>query len=398
MRILVVSTQDNRGGAAKAAYRFSKEFIKQGHEVCMYVKDKTLEDPFIKKSPKGKLIGKFLHLLDFLPGFILSGFNKEVRFTLGLFGEGFGSVVEEFEPDIINIHWTWKGFISFSQICRISEKVPVVWTMHDCSPFYGGMFITERQNILINKLVSINLKLRKTFLKHSNIVFVSPSKFLLNEFGKSSISRISKCLVINNGLDITVFKNRNKSKKEKRNFGLSIDKKYILFGAVNLINDPVKGGKILMEILKDIEKYLIDNNIGLISFGSQNPFKRLNLDSTIETKFLGFIETDKEIVEVLSLGNVVLVPSVYENYPFVVLEPLSCGIPVVAFKVGGIPEMIRHKENGYLAEIGDKEDFINGIKYCLENELNKKNKDYSISTRAKEYISLFNDCLKTGIR
>ena len=103
MKILVVSTQDNRGGAAKAAYRFSKEFIKQGNDVGMYVKDKTLDNSFIRQSVKGKLMGKFLHLLDFLPGFILSGFNKEVPFTLGLFGEGFSSVVEEFKPDVINI-------------------------------------------------------------------------------------------------------------------------------------------------------------------------------------------------------------------------------------------------------------------------------------------------------
>lgn len=396
MRILVVSTHDNRGGAAKAAYRFAREFIKQGNEVCMYVKDKILEDSFIRQSTKGKLIGKFLHLLDFLPGFILSGFNKEVPFTLGLFGEGFGSIVEEFKPDIINIHWTWKGFVSFPQICRISRKIPVVWTMHDCSPFSGGLFLRDKENFLVKWLNKINLKIRKFFLKDADITFVSPSEFLLNEFNKSSLSENFKGLVINNGVDVNIFKKEDKNEARGK-FGLRADKKYILFGAVNLVKDPVKGGKILMEILKDIEKYLIENNIGLVSFGSQNPFKRLNLDSSIETKFLGFVQTDESMSEVLSLGDVVLVPSLYENYPFAVLEPLSCGIPVVAFNTGGISEIIKYKENGYLSEFPDKEDYINGIKFCLDNTFKFTNSKYSISARSKEYLSLFNDCLKTGL-
>ena len=396
MRILVVSTHDNRGGAAKAAYRFSKEFIKQGNEVCMYVKDKTLGDSFIRKSSKGRLVGKFFHLLDFLPGFILSGFNKEAPFTLGIFGEGFSSIVEEFKPDIINVHWTWKGFISFQQICRISKKIPVIWTMHDCSPFSGGLFWEDKENILLNLLNKISIKIRKNFLRNANITFISPSKFLLKKFNRSSLSRDFKGLVINNGVDTGVFKKGNKN-ENRGEFGLQLDKKYILFGAVNLVKDPIKGGEILMEILKGMEEYFIKRNVGLVSFGSQNTFMKLGLDNRIETKFLGFVKTDEKMAKVLSLGNVVLVPSLYENYPFAVLEPLSCGIPVVAFNIGGIPEIVRHKENGYLAEIGDKESFINGIKYCLENELNQENKDYSISTKSREYISLFNDCLKTGL-
>jgi glycosyltransferase involved in cell wall biosynthesis len=396
VRILVVSTHDNRGGAAKAAYRFAREFIKQGNEVCMYVKDKILEDSFIRQSTKGKLIGKFLHLLDFLPGFILSGFNKEVPFTLGLFGEGFGSIVEEFKPDIINIHWTWKGFVSFPQICRISRKIPVVWTMHDCSPFSGGLFLRDKENFLVKWLNKINLKIRKFFLKDADITFVSPSEFLLNEFNKSSLSENFKGLVINNGVDVNIFKKEDKNEARGK-FGLRADKKYILFGAVNLVKDPVKGGKILMEILKDIEKYLIENNIGLVSFGSQNPFKRLNLDSSIETKFLGFVQTDESMSEVLSLGDVVLVPSLYENYPFAVLEPLSCGIPVVAFNTGGISEIIKQKENGYLSGFPDKEDYINGVKFCLNNTFKFMNGEYSISAKSEEYLLLFNNCLKTSL-
>lgn len=395
MKILIISTQDNRGGAAKAAYRFTKEFQNQGNEVCLYTRDKRLKDSFIKESPKSRIFSKFLHLLDFAPGYILSGFNKEIPFTLGLFGENFNKVIKEFEPDIINIHWTWKGFISFSQICKVSKEIPVVWTMHDYSPFYDGFFYHYKENILIKSLYKLNSKFRNTFLKDSNITFVSPSKFLLNEFNKSSLFEKFKGVVINNGVDTNIFRIEDKT-ENKRAFGLNMEKRYILFGAVNLVKDPIKGGKILREILHDMEEYLIENKIGLISFGSQNSFKKLKLDERLETKFLGFIKTDEEMSKILSLSDVVLVPSLYENYPFAVLEPLSCKIPVTAFNVGGTSEIIKHKKNGYLAEIQNKGDFINGVKFCLENKL-EFDEDYSVSTKSKEYISLFNDCLKTSL-
>jgi glycosyltransferase involved in cell wall biosynthesis len=58
-----------------------------------------------------------------------------------------------------------------------------------------------------------------------------------------------------------------------------------------------------------------------------------------------------------------------DNQPTTVQESLCCGTPVVGFNIGGIPDMIRHKENGYLAKYKDAADIAEGIKYCLQNEL-----------------------------
>jgi len=397
MRILVLSTHDNRGGAAKAAYRFSKEFEKQGHDVCMYVRDKSLEDDFIVQSPKRNLFAKVSHFLDFTPGYILNGFDKGVQFTLGLFGENLKQAIKEFKPDVINIHWTWKGFVSFPKICKISKKIPVVYTMHDYSPFLGGITYPDQgEGLLVNTLSKLNQSLRKIFLKDSNITFVSPSEFLLEEFKKSTMPTNLKKKVINNGVEKHMFREQDKNIIRGK-LNLQPNKKYILLGAVNLLNNPVKGGKILGEILHEMEEYLIKEEIGLVAFGSQNPFEQLKLDKGIEKKFLGFIKTEEGMARVLSSVNVMLVPSLAENYPFVVLEPLSCKTPVVAFSIGGIPEMIIHKGNGYLAKVGDKDNFIDGIKFCLEGKMNESKRDYSIETKAREYLKLFNNSRKTSL-
>lgn len=396
MRILLVSTHDNRGGAAKAAYRFAREFKKQGNDVCLYVREKTLNDDFILESKNNKTISKINHFFDFLPGYVLSGFDKEAPFTLGWFGESLDYVVDIFKPDIVNIHWTGKGFVSFEEICRVSKKIPVVWTLHDSCAFSGGSFYPEIGNAGIKLLCNMNNVFRKEFIKGADITFISPSRFLLEEFRKSFLSKNFKGLVINNGIDTNIFKTKDKIELRKK-FGLDSGKKYVMFGAVNLVKDPIKGGSVLKEILSDMEDYFIKNNIGLLSFGSQNIFDEFVFSSNLETKYLGYSKTDEDMAQMLSLADVVLIPSLFENYPFAVLEPLSCGIPVVAFRTGGISEIVKHKENGYLADINNRENFEKGIVFCIENKLKPESKDYSVSGKSKEYIKLFNDCIKTSI-
>jgi len=396
MRILVVSTHDSRGGAGKAALRFSKEFINQGHEVCLYVQGKSESDSFIKESTTPKIISKLLHLLDFFPGYLLSGFNPDVNFTLGLFGEDLQKVVNQFKPDVINVHWTWKGFVSFSQICKISKHAPVVWTMHDYSPFANGVFYpADIEKPLLKLLINVNKKNREKAFRGSNITFVSPSKFLLNEFTKSFVSKNSRGYTINNGIDLAMFRKQNKQAIRKT-LGLDPTRRYILFGAVNFMDNEVKGGQVLKEVLNKIEGYLLENNIGLVSFGSQDPFEYMGLNSKIEQIFLGYIKPEK-VAELMTASDVMLVPSRYENYPFVVMESLGCGTPVVAFKVGGIPEIIDEPNKGYLATPSSNEDYLKGIKYVLEHP-NKSwdNKGYDISIKGSEYIELFNDCIKTS--
>ncbi len=81
------------------------------------------------------------------------------------------------------------------------------------------------------------------------------------------------------------------------------------------------------------------------------------------------------------------------------LEAMSCGIPCVGFNVGGIPEMIDHLHNGYVAQYKSAEDFANGIYWTLtepdypslsEQACRKAISHYSENVVAKKYIDLYN--------
>jgi len=79
-------------------------------------------------------------------------------------------------------------------------------------------------------------------------------------------------------------------------------------------------------------------------------------------------DTDK-LVALYNAANVFLLPSLEDNLPNTVMEALSCGTPVVAFRSGGVTEMVDHLDTGYLVQNGDVREFAQGIAAVL-NEKN----------------------------
>lgn len=398
MRILILSTHDIRGGAAIVAYRLAKDFESKGHEVCLYVQDKKSQDDFVVKSKADNLVSRVRKIADYFPGYFLNLFNRDTPFTLGMFGGNINKVIKEFKPDVINVHWTWKGFVSFNQICIIAETIPVFWTMHDYSPFSGGYFYPMlRRNSSLDILAKVNNILRLRSIRKSKIQFISPSEFLKAEFLRSPFKNNS-IITINNGLDLSGrLSSDDVGIKLREAHGLNLKKKYIVFGAVNMLNNEVKGWNMLSRILVELQSFLLDKNIGILSFGNENPFENIILDSRIETKYLGYL-SNQEALEVIALADIFLLPSRFENYPLVALESISVGTPVVAFDVGGIKEIISSSDYGLLAKPYVISDFVENVEKILSFGKIKSSQvmdRFSIVKKGDEYLELFNNYLKT---
>ena len=109
-------------------------------------------------------------------------------------------------------------------------------------------------------------------------------------------------------------------------------------------------------------------NITILIFG--NGYSKEIAESVpFKIKFMGFLRDEYSTILAYNAADVFIAPSLADNLPTTVLESLSCGTPVVGFDVGGIPDMIKNKENGYLANYRDANDIYEGIKFCLENKL-----------------------------
>jgi glycosyltransferase involved in cell wall biosynthesis len=103
---------------------------------------------------------------------------------------------------------------------------------------------------------------------------------------------------------------------------------------------------------------------GVVVFGKTQPDAMAKLG--LEVKSLGSLPSH-EVVKVYQAVDVMVVPSLEDNYPNTIIEAMACGTPVVGFDTGGIPEQILHLQTGYVAQLYSAEDLAKGIQFVLEN-------------------------------
>ena len=104
--------------------------------------------------------------------------------------------------------------------------------------------------------------------------------------------------------------------------------------------------------------------------------RQIGLDDKV--KFLG---KQDALVEILTSSDIFLIPSQSESFGLAALEAMACGLPVISSSVGGLPELIRHNETGYIAEIGDIDRMAKYTLELLSNE--RKYKMFSDNARSR---------------
>ena len=140
-----------------------------------------------------------------------------------------------------------------------------------------------------------------------------------------------------------------------------------------------------------------EDQLGVVVFGNQSQ----QLQNLLPFKVypLNFVSNEHQLVNIYNAVDIFVTPSLEENLPNTIMEAMACGIPCVGFNVGGIPEMIDHLHNGYVAQYKSSEDFANGIYWTLtepdypslsEQACRKAISNYSESVVAKKYIDLYN--------
>jgi glycosyltransferase involved in cell wall biosynthesis len=149
---------------------------------------------------------------------------------------------------------------------------------------------------------------------------------------------------------------------------ISADKFVMMSGFMTSKNDKHKGTSYLIDALNDLANRpgIDKEKIELVIFGNKE-----NADMPVfpfKTTFLGSINNDSHLAKCYSAADVFITASLEDNLPNTVMESLACATPVVAFKTGGIPDMVRHLENGYLANYESSEDLATGIEWLYHDE------------------------------
>ena len=163
------------------------------------------------------------------------------------------------------------------------------------------------------------------------------------------------------------------------------------------IADKRKGYHYLEKALRILTKYNNKNEIELLILGGINSKKRAN--GYFRVHNLGYIEDELELSKVYQAVDVMVLPSIQDNLPNAIMEALACGIPCVAFNIGGLSDLIEHKKNGYLAKPFDIEDLVTGIRYILNdqsrwkqlsnNSWQKVRLNYTQEIVAEKYLNIY---------
>ncbi len=417
MRVLIVNTSENTGGAAVAANRLMEALINNGVKAKMLVRDKST-DCITVVGLKSAFWGQWHFLWERLVIYLKAHFSKQHLFEMDIANSGtdITGLPEFKEADLIHLHWINQGMLSLKNIRRILESgKPVVWTMHDIWPataichitFDCRSFMGECQHCRLlpqggsrSDMANKVWHQKKALYSHHNISFVACSKWLAAEAKKSSLLRGQSVVNIPNPIDTRVFCPGDRQ-SAAQSVGLPSDRHIILFVSQRATN-PNKGMDYLVQacqLLAEQHPELKETTAVAILGGhsdevtGQLPFAAFPL---------GYVNDTRHIVQVYRSVDVFVLPSLSENLPNTIMEAMSCGVPCVGFRVGGIPEMIDHQKNGYVANYRDAADLAKGLYWVLhEADTAQMSKDavrkvtvsYSQTAVASRYIEVYNQAL-----
>ena len=411
MKVLIVNSSDNEGGAARAAYRLHQALLNSGVDSQMLV-DSKLSDDYSVAGPQSNFEKGMSLVRRVLDGLAVN-FYKERSQTgyssnLMLFS-GLAERINKTNPDIVHLHWVNKAMLSISDIAEI--KAPIVWSLHDMWAFTGGCHYDEecgayeqscgackvlgsvKSNDLSRKIFKKKLT---TYAAHKNLTVVGLSQWLATCASKSPLFKNNKVVCLPNPIDTSVYSPLDKH-IAREILRLPINKKLILFGAMSAISDPRKGYKELCAALEQLK----GQEVELVVFGGSKP--EMQHDFELKAHYLGQLCDDVTLRALYSAADVMVVPSLQENLSNAVMESLACGTPVVSFDIGGNGDMVEHQQNGYLAKPYDTADLAAGIEWVLNaknyeelstNARKKVLSEFDSDVVAKQYIQLYESVLE----
>ncbi len=412
MKIVILNTSERTGGAAVAARRLLHALAKAGVDVEMLVRDRATKEEAVTSLNKGawrRGVNFFRFLWERLVIFACNHFSRRNLFQVSIANTGLRvrrkALVQE--ADVIHLHWINQGFLSLKEIKRLVDSgKKVVWTLHDLWPataichYPGGCEKYQTgcsacPMLQPNSWVDLAKRVaqEKARIDWRQVTFVGCSDWIVQEARKSLWLRNARFMTIPNPIDTRLFRPMER-RKARRELGLPEDKPLVLFAAAKL-SDTRKGADLLLEACsrlvkdgeKDLEFVLLGNDSA--KFASQVPFP---------VHILAYIADEPTLAMVYAAVDLFVIPSLEDNLPNTVMEAMACGTPCVGFRTGGIPEMIDHQVNGYVAASRDTDDLARGIHWTLHHPEPEKLSaacrekvlsHYEESVVAKKYIALY---------
>ncbi len=315
--------------------------------------------------------------------------------------------LDEFKPDIIHLHNLHDSYINLPMLFNYIKKnnIPVVWTLHDCWAFTGqcphftiakcdrwktGCYNCHQyheypSSLYDNTKIMWQLK-KQWFTGIKKLTIVTPSKWLAGLVKKSYLKNYP-VKVINNGINLNVFKPRKSDFREQ----YSIPPSRIIVLGVAFGWGYKKGLDCFIEFAKELDK----NKYQIVLVGTDDKVDEILPDNVIS---IHRTENQEKLAEIYTAADVFVNPTREENYPTVNIEAVACGTPVITFNTGGCVETIDEEVGRLIKEKSIKE-LMEEIEMVMNIDLYKKIPkgkvlEHNEKRKYLSYISLYNELLR----
>ena len=366
MKVLHVSTYDGNGGAGRAAFALHRAMCDHNIDSSMLVAQKSSNDSHVRETGGNRW--KAAQFADRKLWNLQKSANSSWR-SPAYFGSLNADVLNASDADVINLHWVTNGFLSIKEISRITK--PLVWSLYDMWVFsgaehYGADELDPRwrggytkSNRLPNDR-GIDIDRRTWERKHhfwtKPMHLVPASTWLADRAASSELASTWPITRIAHVVDTDVFTPMDRM-SARRLHNLPAEIPLVLFLSSAGIGDPRKGWDLLAQSIERVKRQV--PNIEVVVAGPSTPEYQLPCGTKIH--WVGHIEGNQALRSLYATANVVAVPSREDNMPLTAMEAQSVGIPVVAFNIGGLPDIVVDNESGSLASAFVTEELASGI-------------------------------------
>ena len=321
-------------GTEVATYNIAKYLAKRGHEIHVITRYSKELPRFEEKD------GFYIHRIWYLDFPILSFFTHLFFFFAEIF---------KIRKNLSIIHGQMISPCGLLAIIagKYLQKPSITYTrgsdVYRASKLFKitiGKFVLKKSDVIIALTEDMKKEIEKICDRE---VFVIPNGIDLRNFEKLSKENIRKKLEIANEEEIIIFVGTLRS---------------------------VKGVKYLIKAMEIIIQKNIDTRLMLVGDGEDREsleklVKELDLEKYVS--FVGIVP-NKKVPEYMVASDIFVLPSLSESFGIVNLEAMASGLPIVATKVGGLAEIIKDGENGFLVEPKNSKEIAEKVLLLLEDE------------------------------
>jgi glycosyltransferase involved in cell wall biosynthesis len=420
MKIVHLSAFEIQGGAARAAHRLHRGLLALGADSRMVVAEKQSADPLVTRVPPGPSRAEQRAARDWrrIQEYSINRRRtplSNTQFSLPAPGRDLAGIPAILAAELVQLHWV-TGLLSPPGLAQVQRLgTPVVWTLHDQRAFTGGCHYAAgcrgyetdcarcpQLEEDPHELTQAALADARELLAAGPMAVVSPSRWLADCARRSALFRAARVEVIPYGIETAVFRPQSAPAARAR-FGFTPEGIHLLFGA-SYHAEKRKGVGLLVEAVRlllerpEPRRLAAAGRLRFITFGQASGDLAA---SGLPITSLGVLDRDDQVAALYAAADAVLLPSLEDNLPNVLLEAMCCGTPAISFAVGGVPDVVREGENGVLVRPADVPGLAAAIEgFLLDPPQRQRLREacareaparFALEVQARRYVELYQE-------